>query len=172
MKLLLILSLFIMIGCSAAPRHVQLANNITHPFCKQLQKAHHLYLIGSGGEMMDNIESISLTFVSHQKINAEQGRIILVEVVDSLLKRINYYSSIRPYLNTFPFTAANLDISILFETPSGDFLIGDVLASLSVCEGRVSYARYDSLNKKLFTIYREPYQEAQNIVRGQGFQVK
>ena len=165
--ILLILNLFIVAECNSAPRHVQLVNNITGPFCKELQKTHHLYLIGSGGGMMDNVESISLTFVSHQKVNVEQGRKILVELAETLLYGINSYFPIRPYLNTFPFTANNLDISILFETPSGEFLSGDYLASLSGDEGRVSYAKYDPSNKKLFTVYREPYSKAIEVVQSQ-----
>lgn len=163
--MLLLLNLFITTGCYSASKHVQLANNITSPFCKQLQKTHHLYLIGSGGGMMDNVESISLTFVSHQKVNVEQGRKILVDVSETLLNRINAYPQIKPHLNNFPFTANNLDISILFETPSGEFLRGEYLASLSVDEGRVIYAKYDPLNKKLFTVYRETYIQALEIIR-------
>lgn len=153
----LFLSALIVTGCNFSPRHVQLANSITSPFCRELEKTQHLALIGSGGGMIENVESISLTFTSRQKVNVDQGRAMLVEIVEPLLKRVNSCPELRPYLDHFPFTADDLDISVLFQTPSGDFINEPFLASLSVYKGKASYAKYNPITGELTTIYLEPY---------------
>ena len=81
----------------------------------QLNKLYDAKLIGSGGGSTDNKKRlISLSFIVPNRLTVDQGRKLIIEFSDLILKNVNN-EKLKDYLMTYPFTIKNLDIS-LFNT--------------------------------------------------------
>ena len=166
----MILSLLIvlpmaMVSCFAVGEHCQYANKVMHSYSKKVKKEKDLDAFGMGGELMTNVKSFSLTYVSERKLNIDEARPLIVECIEDLLKDINDYKEIRPYLNDYPFTVKNLEFGIMFMKPNGDIIRDGHLADVTSLNGKILY-RIRPLNTNRFKkIYEETYEEALRIVR-------
>ena len=59
-----------------------------------------------------NLGLIGLSCNIYHKIDKEEIRKFLVEGVDILLESANHNTTIRPFMKNYPFTPANIDLSI------------------------------------------------------------
>src|SRR3989344_4332350 len=104
-------------GCSSfyqSPRYIKLAHKITEKTAKKLKEQKNLYLIGTGGQMMHDIQMMMMGFNFYKVVDIETARQLLVESVEEYLSVINSNKEVRPYLHNYPFTAKNIEIVIYF----------------------------------------------------------
>ncbi len=166
----MILSLLIvlpmaMVSCFAVGEHCQYADKVMHSYSKKVKKEKDLDAFGMGGELMSNVKSLYLKYVSDSKITLDEARPLLVECIEDLLKEVNNNEKIRPYLNDYPFTAKNLEFGILFLDKSGEFIAEGCLAGVTSLKGKVYYRIWNVNKNRLEEIYEEAYEEALRIVR-------
>ncbi len=140
----MILSLLIvlpmaMVSCFALGEHCQYADKVMHSYSKKVKKEKNLDAFGMGDELMTNVKSFSLTYVSERKVNIDEVRPLIVECIEDLLKNVNEYKGIRPYLNDYPFTAKNLEFGIMFMKPNGDFIRDGYIADVTSLYGNIYY---------------------------------
>ena len=90
-------------GCSSfghqSPRYVKLAHEITEKTAKELKMQKNLYLIGTGGQMMDDIQMMAMSFNYYQEVNLKTARELTVHAVNEYLSAINNNKEIKPYLH-------------------------------------------------------------------------
>ena len=168
MKIILLLLItlpMVIMSCFAVGKHCQFADDVMHSYSKKMKKEKDLDAFGMGGELMTNVKSFSLTYVSERKVNIVEARFLIVECIEDLLKDINDYKEIRPYLNDYPFTAKNLEFGIMFMKSNGDFIQDNYLSDVSLSQGNVYYGIQPPNVNILKDIYEETYEEALRIVR-------
>ncbi|MBT7264243.1 MAG: hypothetical protein HN831_02045 [Waddliaceae bacterium] len=123
------------------------------------------------GMFFDTVEELTCNFNSKKKLTPEEARIISVNCAKEMLSRINSNENIKPYLKSFPFTANNISLFIVFTTPDGKGHYGkEFVSHVHVSRNSIYYSYYDDTNTKTRT-YRtlkiESYSEALKIVKGE-----
>ena len=126
----------------------------------QLQKELELQPIGTGGQMMNEIRMLALSFEYDKPIDACKGRRLLLTAVDTFLSVINADENIRPYLYRYPFTPKNVEIRIFIKNHDRSQVPIGQLCILSSIEGTIEYDIHDPTTTHLVTAYEETYQEA------------
>lgn len=146
-----------------SPYYIKLAHQITAQTAKKLEKSHKLVLVGTGGQMMHDIQMMMMGFNYYQVVDIPNARQLLVDAVESYLTAINSNEKVRPYLHTYPFTAKNIEISIYFYQPNGNSAPLGQLSIAAANEGKVTYFTHDLNSHRLKEIQEETYQEAFNL---------
>jgi|GEM_PF-2886229 len=108
-------------------------------------------------------------------ISLEEARTLLVSVTEAFLQEINSNLEIRELLDYYPFTSNSISISINF-TDQNKIDLGNGIAQVSFSKGDIQYERYEIYEYtnrypaigKHFTVHRESYTEALELVRNQG----
>ena len=158
-------SIFIfLVGCSILidriPEYEKLADEITDNVAKRLKAQKHLFLIGTGGRMMDDIKMMAMSFQYFQEIDLKQARALLVYVIDEYLSPINSNERIRPFLHEYPFTANHIEIRIWIYQPDGHSLSSDKISYITAIDGVLAYYRYFEETYTLLAVGEETYEEA------------
>ncbi len=155
---------FIFTSCSD-PRHVEEAHRVINSFEEKMKKE-NLFMEGSGGSMMGDIQVIHLGFASYQSLNVNETRMLLVKGVETLLNQINTNQEIRPFLHDFPFTSNNIIFTITFHNKdSGDCVDPPYVAHVLLVDtkNKIIYFINDKETDRYQKIYEEPYGEALRI---------
>jgi hypothetical protein len=158
-------------GCSSfgyqSPRYVKLAHEITENTAKELKAQKNLYLAGTGGQMMDDIQMMAMSFDYYQEVDFKTGRKLIVQVINEYLSAINNNKEIRPYLHEYPFTAKNVEIRIFIYNPDRSELPLEKIDCIECINGGLEY--YTRSNPRQ-AIYEESYEKAaQEIALKQEF---
>ncbi|MFI0435055.1 MAG: hypothetical protein ACH350_04935 [Parachlamydiaceae bacterium] len=82
----------------------------------------HLELEDSWAAYHDSILKLAVRYSSQRTLTVYDARLLLVEVVEELLYRLNNHTIISFELDHFPFTANDLDIKINFESFYGRYV--------------------------------------------------
>ena len=105
-------------GCTShQPTHSIQADKVVNSYLKDVKSENELYLFGRGGGMIDDIKTISLTFLSYENKNIENVRLEIVQNVENLLIKINESIEVRPYLHEYPFTPNVIYFCIIYCFP-------------------------------------------------------
>lgn len=148
-------------GCSSfgyqSSRYVQIAHEITAKTAIELRAQKNLYLVGTGGQMMDDIQMMAMSFNYYQEVDLKTARELIVYAVDEYLLAINNNKEVRPYLHEYPFTAENVEISIFIYRPNGSELPLEKIYCIECMKGKVEY--YTRLNTRQ-AMYEETYEYA------------
>ena len=148
-------------GCSSfgyqSPRYVKLAHEITEKTAKKLKAQKNLYLVGTGGQMMDDIQMMAMSFDYYQEVDLKTARELTVHAINEYLSAINNNKEIRPYLHEYPFTAKNVEISIFIYKPDRSKLPPEKIYCIECMNGRLEY--YTRSNPRQ-AIYEETYEQA------------
>jgi hypothetical protein len=161
----LILLFFCLIGCSfSEPKYCKLSDRLFIPYNREL-KSKGLYLIGSGGAMMDDIQKVNATYISYQQLNVEQARELYVDVMEGYISRYNQNAEIRPYLHTYPVTVENFSVMIGFENEKHSHMGNGFVALMLIGKNnKLFYRAYDPQTDKFIPLNEEPYEVARQIV--------
>lgn len=161
--LFILFSLFF-VGCCPLPIHVKEAHKLMNAFTNKANEE-NLFLVGSGGAMMDDIQEIILQYGSNQKLTVDQARMLFVKKAESLLTMINDSQKIRPFLHNYPFTSQNIFFSISFYDADNGLIDPPYIAyvSMDTRRNRIRYLVNDEANDDLKLVYDEPYEEALRI---------
>lgn len=160
---LLILLLTCFFSCEETPKHVQEANRVINIFSAYMEKREHFHLSTVGGEMMNQINKIILTYEGQRMVGIDETRRLFVSNVKKLLTLINNDLAVRPYLHCYPFTIDDVNLSLSFYNKQIRYIQGEYISYVFCVKKNIHYCNYDSKNK-LQTIFIEPYEEALKIV--------
>ena len=138
----------------------KLANKITASTALKLKKEKELYLIGTGGQMMDDIQMMAMSFEYFHQVDVKEGRKLLIFSIEMYLDAINNDNKIHPYLHEYPFTAKNVEIRIWCHNPDGSDVPSDKIYYISSIDGVLSFYIDDPENYSRKTIHEETYEEA------------
>lgn len=167
---MLFASLFNFFGKGEEPpyrKNEALMTRIVNSSIKQLSTRYGVVAIGTGGgNVEDKSRFESVSFNLYHKLNKEEARILLVEVVELFLHNINQNKDISPYLYDNPFTYRNLEFVIFLYNENGSDLFHPELGAVSLTpRGTISFVTYESSEIcKRATDIEEPYEEAYRIV--------
>lgn len=145
------------------PEYVKIADKITDEVAKKLKLEKELYLVGTGGGMMNHIRMMAMGFDFYEEIDLKTARELTVYTINEYLSAINSNESIRPYLCEYPFTAENIEIRIWPRKPNGENPKPGNICSISATQGMIRYDNKPS-NDLLETMHEETFAEAQRIV--------
>jgi len=161
-------ALILVLGCSSLgysiPHYETLADKLTRKTAKKLEAQTGLYLIGTGGQMMDDIQKMMMGFAFYQVIDIEIARSLLVKSVEEYLSDINSNEEIRPYLHNYPFSAENIEIVIYFHSPDGSDVPPGKISIAAANKGKVSYYIDYPEKHTIKPIHEENYQDALRTV--------
>ena len=118
-------------SCESARYQDNVIDSITSSYSKRLYKNEGLELIGSGGTMMHDIESVELHYCINKNVDVNSARKLFVNSVEGLVTEINKDVKIRPYLHEYPFTHHNAEVKISFYGQDNRFVIKPYIAYVS-----------------------------------------
>jgi len=147
-------------GCSSfspSQDYEKIADKITEKIAKKLKAQKNLYLVGTGGQMMDDIQMMAMSFDYYQEVDLKIGRELIVHIINEYLLAINSNKEIRPYLHEYPFTAKNVEIRIFIYNPDRSELPLEKIDCITSLNGMLKY--YTRSNPRQ-AIYEETYKQA------------
>ena len=161
-----LLVLFFVFGCFyfiQSLDYEKIADRINAKTAKGLEEQKHLYLIGTGGQMMDDIQMMMMGFNFYSTANIKTARNLLIEAAEKYLLAINSNEKIRPYLHNYPFTDKNIEIVIYFYKPDGSNIDSGELFIAAANRGKIIYYIDCPDRDILKSIYQETYEKALQI---------
>ena len=69
--------IFIM-GCNPSTGYIYLSEQVSYRTAKQLHEQKELYLFGTGGEMMGDIQMMDIAFHYYHIVNIEEARNLII----------------------------------------------------------------------------------------------
>lgn len=142
----------------------QIADKITEKTAKKLKAQRNLCLVGTGGQMMDDIQMMAMGFYYYQEVNLKTARELILYVINDYLSAINTNEEIRPYLHEHPFTSKNVEIRIWVFEPNGSNPPLDKIHYISAIDGLLSYYLDLPETYSRQAIREESYEEALQAV--------
>lgn len=149
------------------PKYCRLSNKIVNEYNKELTKQKGLYLIGEGGAFMNDIQEVSLSYISYDASSVDQARRLYVEIAEGYLRRYNENVEIRPFLHNYPFTIDNLELMIGFEDETNRHRGDGYIALMFIARDKLWYKGYDKEKQEFYPIHSETYAKAVEIVRNE-----
>ncbi len=154
----------LLFGCSSlgyqSPRYVKLAAEITEKTAQELKEKKNLYLVGTGGGMMNDIQMMAMSFHFYQEVDLKEARELVVYAINEYLLDINNNEEIRPYLHEYPFTAKNVEIHIWIYKPDRHRLPPEKIYYISAIDGILDYYIRGLEEYSRQAICEETYEEA------------
>jgi hypothetical protein len=128
----------------------------------------HLELEDSWASYDENILKLCLRYSSQRLLTLYDARLLMVEVVEELLYRLNNNMIISYELDHFPFTASDLDVKLNFESFYGRYLDELYIGLAWLQAGCVHFYAFDrkdaSLNGIDWDHHRfEPYTKSREL---------
>ncbi len=145
---------------SSEVHYAKFAHKITIKTAQKLRDEKGLYLIGTGGQMMGDIQMMYMGFQYFQPLDVEIGRDLLVCSIQSYLNEINNNEKVRPYLHEYPFTAKNIEIDIWIRNSDGSKVASDKIRHLHAADRILSYHMDGTEEYSRETVHEETYDEA------------
>jgi len=161
--------LFLFTSCAMRDaNYCKMSDRIVSSYIKEFAKPRNLMLSGYGGAMMDDIQEISLRFLSFSALNVDEARVLYVEMMEEFLCRINHHEEIRPYLHNFPFDVNNLDLTIGWINSDRRITKDGHMALMFIGNNHtIYYEAYDPNTEDFYTLCKESYEEARRTVQEQ-----
>lgn len=137
-------------------------------FSTKMKIDKHLELEDSWAGYDDYIFKLSLRYSSQRLLTLYDARLLLVEVVEELLYRLNNNTVIGFELDHFPFTAKDLDVRINFESYYGRYIDEQYIGMVWLQGGCTHFYAFDrkdpSLNDIDWDQHRfEPYTKSREL---------
>ena len=144
------------------PDYEKIADKITIKTADQLRQEKGLILVGIGGQMMNDIQMMSMSFHLYHEIDLEKARELVINSVNEYLKAINLSEEIRPYLHEYPFTAKNIEFWLWIYNPDRSELPTDKIYHILSANGEICYyTRGEILHQ---TLCEETFEEAESKI--------
>ncbi len=134
-------------------------------FSAEMKSIHHLDLEDSYAAYEDNIKKICLRYSSQRLLTLYEARLLIVELVEEFLDRLNSNSVVGFELDTYPFSANDLDVRINFESYYGKYCDEQYMGLIWLQCGCVHFYAFD--RKDLLVDYDhhriEPYTKSREL---------
>ena len=175
-KIIAVLSLVfflyvILSGCDDRTDKAKMVHKAMYHVSNKLEKQYQLRYIGMiEGADAQFYKEIGIEFMVFRIITKDEGRKMLVEGVEELLHELNSNPQLEPYLQPYPFTVANVQISIFSYHPDRTKAYYPDIISFTAYSGKVRYVTdspQPQYKYKQFTEEEESYEEAVEIVHAQ-----
>jgi len=153
-------------SCSTTSIDEQLANQIAAAFVKEQKQRYKLQVCGVGGSIPDKIRKFHFDFDLIMRVDREQAREIYVDMLEHFLQMVNSDEEIRPYLENYPVTNANVEILLTFCDKPLQRVPPPYMAFVFGCKNSIVYDQWDPVTEKFCDAYHELYADALKIVRG------
>jgi hypothetical protein len=146
-------------------------------FVEQIVKELDLDLRGHGTTGSQDIEKVELSFSAYRPATVEEARLLNVFLTEKFLKYINEDEQIRPYLREYPFPAERVCIEITFRSkfnhrPFANDSVDHVYHASNLAlfpnTDQLIYYADNAFTGSYITLLKEPYEEAERIVRDSG----
>lgn len=151
-------------GCCSSwhslPDYEKIADDITEKTAQKLKEQKNLYLVGTGGGMMNDIQMMAMSFHFYQEVDLEEARELVVYAANEYLLDINNNEEIRSYLHEYPFTAKNVEIHIWVYEPDRSRLSPEKIYYISAINGVLNYYIRGLEEYSRVAICKETYEEA------------
>jgi hypothetical protein len=112
-------------------------------FSAEMKSIHHLDLEDSYAAYDDNIKKIYLRYSSQRLLTLYEARALIVDLVEGFLEALNSNSVVGFELDTYPFTAHDLDVRINFESFYGKYCDEQYMGIIWLQHGCVSFFAFD-----------------------------
>lgn len=150
-----------LISCSTEINYETLADKVTDKTAFKLKKEKGLHLFGIGGQMMGDIQLMSMSFQFFQELTLQEARKLLVSTIQEYLSEINSDKELRPYLHSYPFTEKNITIKIFIQNRKENTNALESIDYISSINGILTYYLPDNPHDHSDRILcRESYEEA------------
>lgn len=187
LSLILVLSVFLIACCKKRASEILPEYRMIKRFFEKIKPTTNLsfYSYGvnnnlpKGHEFKNDVVNFSLGYflykTQNDEVSLENARALLLSVAESFLEEINSNSEIRSLLRVYPFDVNSITIDIQFKDENGiDLGKGISMAYLS--KGKIKYERYEIREYRTkypsigehFTVHKESYAEALDIVKSEG----
>ena len=118
-----------------------------------------------GGHTPSGIErTIHVSMKGELNVSENEARLIFLNCVYDLLRRINANRELRPYLVQYPFAPENVEYSINFNDLKGG-LLSSLIYHMQTFRGIILYDIWDVRTNRRSEILRESYPEADEKVK-------
>lgn len=144
----------------------RLVTEIESKTAKQLKQKLGLIPFGYGGQMMDQIQILMLSFQYKHPVTLEEGRRLLVQALIEYLREINSNEKIRKYLKNYPFQPRNIEISIYLRKPDGSSVDQGDFEIIISREGKLEF-KFTDPNFSTYRTYEETLEEACKILKAE-----
>ena len=148
-------------GNEPPPDKLSLISDVRKKVALKVRKERNLCAIGTGAQAMDQIKMLGLSFNYNEELTIDEGRELLVYVVDEFVRSVNEEPKIQPFLANVPFEAKNIEIRIFLQKPDGHEFEDGKLSVIRCLNGRLEFAVNDSQSDLLVkTAYTESFAQA------------
>jgi hypothetical protein len=144
--------------------YIRYAKEIMNPFIQHCEKDYNLDCIGTGGRFAKNVGGIEINFIAYRKGTIEEARTLEVNMIETLLAKVNDCEKIKPFLREYPFKSKDIDISVAFRENDNSRYIDGSVALTFLAKGNLFYCAENPKTGELVDILKEPYEEAIKIV--------
>jgi len=99
MKSIISLLFLLVSSCGSSdpnPAYVKMADRIMLQTARAIEKEGQLYLMGSGGAMMKEVSSLTLSFAHYGIVTEQEGRQLVMNCAEKLLRSVNTSEELRP----------------------------------------------------------------------------
>lgn len=153
------------------PEGVKLVHRALYNVSKILKGRYQLYYIGmaeAGTE--EHYTKIGIELQIFHLLSKDEGRKMLLDAIEVLLKELNSNPKILPYLKPSPFTVANIQLSIHVYHPDGKSTHSPEIGVFYSSKGLLEYGT--NIEKPGYpygyiSLEKESYEEALKIVESQ-----
>lgn len=137
-------------------------------FSTKMKVYKHLELEDSWASYDDYVTKLCLRYTSQRLLTVYDARLLMVELVEDLLNRLNNNQIISFELDHFPFTANDLDVRIDFESFHGRYIDEQYVGLVWLQAGCVDFYAFDRKDRSLNGIdwdhHRfEPYSKSKEL---------
>lgn len=135
---------------------------------KKVKRSDGLEVSGIGSMMpTGNLCGVFMSFRCFHPMSLPEARKLFVKLSEGLLAETNSTPQIRPYMEVYPFTAKNIELGLAFVDKKGDHLMDGNLAYILYIKDSIAYTTLADEKSPFKVIYKEPYEQAVKIVRGE-----
>jgi hypothetical protein len=134
-------------------------------FSAKMKIDKHLELEDSWAAYDDYIKKLCLEYSSQRLLTVYDARLLMVELVEELLHRLNNNTIISFELEHFPFTADDLDVKINFESFYGRYIDELYVGLVWLQAGCVHFYAFDRKDQEIDWDYHrfEPYTKSREL---------
>lgn len=136
------------------------ANRILKKVALQLKTETDLRPTGTMGQMHYDVGKLGLSFHYRKPVDIAEGRKLLIQAVNAMLKEVNQDEKIRPYLCRHPFLPRNIEIEIFLKAQDGRSVPAGALCVIDAQDGFLRYDVRGPEDHGFITVYKETFSEA------------
>lgn len=148
------------------PKYNDIVVEIRDRYAKELTRKYGMQIIATGGGFENQVYTTSLDFIIDRYTEIESAREKYIEIVETLLSRINNDKRMVRHLKGTKLTHENIDLVLSIRKPDYSVYWGNGLSAVFTEKNKIRYCYADSETKNEHKIFHEEtYEEALAIIK-------